>query len=293
MEPELADILSGGPKAVLDWISQLGITSCRDLAYFWADNSDCCVEFEAAGKRIPDDVLWLAAAFERCRRRAQAHMAIDVLALARERRSGVPTQEPSSSASSPLPDVAGRAKRARSERHFPLVPSNASTRPVTVHTTCPAPALPPPSDKVRMLFRLVRGRLFDIQALGLDPAASEDELVQATLQAAMRLSDARVATLTSALRRWMRCSEAANAPIASPSPAVLARFLREVALGGPTAAASMYQALLWFNTNLEANFPLDNLWSSPSGSTPAATFQSKRRSFSRGSSLTCFWLHGT
>ena len=57
-------------------------------------------------------------------------------------------------------------------------------------------------------------------------------------------AESHLSSILSALRRWPRFCEARKLSVASPSPADLAAFLREVSVsaGGPTAAASVYQA---------------------------------------------------
>ena len=47
-----------------------------------------------------------------------------------------------------------------------------------------------------------------------------------------------------------------NFAVSNPLPVQVAAFLLSVALGGPTAAAEMFQVVRWFNENFGCAFPL-------------------------------------
>ena len=113
--------------------------------------------------------------------------------------------------------------------------------------------------KTQALFQFAVEHLIDLQELGLswrslnDPArvqALRDSVMACTL----RLSVERLGALTSAIRRWVRFATEQDYPVRTPSPLQLAEFLRRVGSGGPTASASMFQALKWFESNMGVQF---------------------------------------
>lgn len=114
--------------------------------------------------------------------------------------------------------------------------------------------------KVQALFQIAMENLLDLPSLGTTVEALRDPLrLQAFKDSVMvgtqRLGAERIGALTSALRRWRKYALEKGYPVRNPSPLQLSEFLRSVSGGGPTAAASMYQALKWFQHNLGAPVP--------------------------------------
>ena len=82
-----------------------------------------------------------------------------------------------------------------------------------------------------------------------------------------------LASRLSCLRRWaafLQAEHFASAAILLPPPNAVYAFLRHVDKGGPTAAASVFQKLLWWNRHVGIPFPLDDpllsIWSTPAES---------------------------
>ncbi|CAJ1432042.1 unnamed protein product [Effrenium voratum] len=83
------------------------------------------------------------------------------------------------------------------------------------------------------------------------------------MSSAAQASPEHLAPVTSSLKRWINIAQACNALIDDPGPAQLAMFLRQVSFGGPTAASSVFHALLWRNKHLGARFPLHHFLVQP------------------------------
>ena len=64
----------------------------------------------------------------------------------------------------------------------------------------------------------------------------------------------RLGSLTSAIKRWVRYATDQRYPVKRPTPLQVAEFLKHVRSSGPTAAASMFQALRWFQQNMGTSF---------------------------------------
>ena len=94
----------------------------------------------------------------------------------------------------------------------------------------------------------------DLQELGLswkrlnDPARMQ-ALRENLMACTIHLSVERIGALLAAIRRWLRFAKEQEYPPRT-TPLQVAEFLRRVGGGGPSASASMYQAMKWFETNL-------------------------------------------
>ena len=77
----------------------------------------------------------------------------------------------------------------------------------------------------------------------------------------------RLKALLSGLRRWAKHAaeddRLSAAELWTPSVVRLGRFLSKISLGGPTAAAAMFQQLLWWRTYVGIQFPLDSALVTP------------------------------
>ncbi|CAE8643935.1 unnamed protein product [Polarella glacialis] len=87
-----------------------------------------------------------------------------------------------------------------------------------------------------------------------------DSLKESVLRAPAKLTSGRIRAVLSAWKRWARwASDPAHiADLVRPGPIQLAGFLKQVTVGGPTAAASVWNALRFWNFSLGASFPLDH-----------------------------------
>lgn len=104
--------------------------------------------------------------------------------------------------------------------------------------------------------------LVDLKELGLSWNALRDPVrlqstKEALTQSASRLGVARRTTLLSSVKRWKRYCLEKDYPIRHPTALMMSEFLAMVGQGGPTAAASMWHALLWWSTSFGLGWPLD------------------------------------
>ena len=109
--------------------------------------------------------------------------------------------------------------------------------------------------KLDVLFQLAVEDVVDLKELGITVDDLEDPMkVQSVKDAltagAARLSVNRISALVSAFRRWRRFAMAGGWSVKAPTPVQMSEFLREVAIGGPTAASGQWQVLHWWEVNL-------------------------------------------
>lgn len=107
--------------------------------------------------------------------------------------------------------------------------------------------------KLDLVFRLALEHFVDLHKLGLTWQSLEDPVrLQKTkdllLGSASRLGLDRLRILLSAAQRWRKFSVEEGFEVRAPSPIQLASFLGLVAKTGPTAASSMWHALLWWSS---------------------------------------------
>lgn len=117
--------------------------------------------------------------------------------------------------------------------------------------------------KLDLVFRLAVEHFVDLESLGLSWSSLEDpvRLQQAKellLGAAVRLSLDRLRILLAAGQRWRTYAAAQCFDARKPSPIRMAEFLAMVAKGGPTAASSMWHALLWWSRSYGLEWPLEH-----------------------------------
>ena len=151
--------------------------------------------------------------------------------------------------------------------------SSSGRRVIKTGFTGPAPVLASCADKdpkckeeamkqakLDALFALLLEDFLDLKDLGVDRRMLDDPLQLQSLQCnimkgASRLGVQRLGALTSSLRRWKRWALQHEVPLCKPGELMqVAEFLREVNRGGPTAAASMFHVLKWYEECLGLEF---------------------------------------
>eukprot|EP00435_Cladocopium_sp_Y103_P035167 s1483_g9.t1 len=217
-------------------VLSLGIRTVADFRHMWASSHDCFVELE-----------------QRVGRKLENQEAM------RERNSSVggPTRVVMASpASASPPEPSPKLRRLVSSgvpaERAPLLVETARADP---HAREDAVKL----SKLEALFRLVLDNVLNLEELGVTPKQLEDPMElqrfkDAVMAGAARLSGPRLGALCSALRRWLRFCLARAVDPRSPSPLLL----REVSVGGPTAASSMHASLKWFASSFGAAFPMEH-----------------------------------
>ena len=84
------------------------------------------------------------------------------------------------------------------------------------------------------------------------------DLKETVLSSSSRLGVQRLGALVSSFRRWLRYCESTGVSVARPTPLELAAFLKLVAAGGPTAAASMWACFKFYASSFGAAFDTEH-----------------------------------
>ena len=241
----------------------------HNVAFGWRDSQEFLDDFSAT--LLPEaicDECAVTARYQSCVRVANSSQQIQTATLAEERLSvhgrGHPAvQAPCQSSSQPS------LKRQQALVPWRVSHSTIAVRPSEASAARPLQQCPETKRrKILLLFRLCCEIFLDIGELGFPNLNWEDPVAvgaasDLVLRAALRLSEARIGMLAATLRRWCKWCLQQRVSASEPAHAELARFLEEVSRGGPTAASSVYQALLWLNQNLAARLPLDHFMVRP------------------------------
>ena len=113
--------------------------------------------------------------------------------------------------------------------------------------------------RTQALFEFVLAHLVNFQELGVTWAALNDPVKLQSFKDSLmacttRLSLERIGSLLAAVKRWHRWAVEKGVSPKAPTPLELSEFYRSVSSGGPTAAASLYQAMKWFEMNYGVAF---------------------------------------
>eukprot|EP00435_Cladocopium_sp_Y103_P065073 s583_g26.t2 len=220
-------------------VMMLGVQTVDDFRYMWSSAQACYGELEnMTGRKLSSqEAMRIAVAWTNARRESIKHTAALGQEVAQLRNSsvGVPTHE------RPLPASAG-----------PPAPTGSKMRKLEDAQK---------QLKLDQLFQLVLTHI--LAELGVTVAQLQDpsemqKFKDAMMGNASRLSVQRLGALTAAFRRWLKFCTAKDISPRAPTSLVLAEFLREVSVGGPTAASSMHASMKWFATSFGAAFPMDH-----------------------------------
>ena len=129
--------------------------------------------------------------------------------------------------------------------------------------------------KMDAFFQMLMEDVVDAAELGLtvdnlQDAGSIQSLKESLMATPNQLSTERVGSLMAALKRWKRFALPRKYPLRAPTPLQVAEFLRDVSRGGPTAAASVWQALKWFKEKMGMQIPCDHFLVLPYKNFPTA-----------------------
>ena len=254
-EPALRDLVCDKPEGFVHWLAGTGIETCMDLRAVWGSGHRLVEEFEAECGRLPaDDAINISMIFTLAGKQARDHQLSVVRAVVMDRQSSRPDH----------PALTLEANPSSASSATRRVLTTGFVGPATVLATC---ARQDPqcreeevkAAKLSALFQLLAEEFLDFQELGIDPQVLADPRNRESLQAsvmkgASRLGVQRLGTLTSSLRRWRRWALQKDIPPSKPGALQVAEFLREVARGGPTAAASMFHVMRWFEEGMGLNF---------------------------------------
>lgn len=261
MDADLREIVAAQVPELMTCLQSLGVETCVDMRYLWKNAESCCrdVEAHAARDLSPTEAFGVVRAYTQASRVAAGHLDSQVQELVRERgssqrdlrRPAEPLLPPST-----IPPKVRKLIATGGPAEMPVARQLAAQSPVVKEQTMI-------QTKLDLVFRLAVEHFVDLESLGLSWSSLEDpvRLQQAKellLGAAVRLSLDRLRILLAAGQRWRTYAAAQGFDARKPSPIRMAEFLAMVAKGGPTAASSMWHALLWWSRSYGLEWPLEH-----------------------------------
>ena len=266
IEGHLQGLIVDAPQSFLEWLQGLGVQTCADVRGMWPGGASMVAEYEDhVGQRLrADEALKLATVWTLSLTYATVATQAVVADLVDQRTS----------------TVRGRPLMALPEKSPSMLTEGArqilSTGLATGTITTVAQAVNDPhakeqirkQAKIQELFQFVLEYLVDLEELGTDWDTIQDpvklQALKTTLmQGAQRLGVERLGALLAAARRWRRFALERGFSVRVPSPLQLAEFFQAVSSGGPTAAASVYQAMKWFTNTFGCRFVVDHFLIKP------------------------------
>lgn len=264
-EPEAAllELFEGLPPVIWQTVEDLGVRYCSDFA-LWASSGEFCQELsERLGPRFPvDSAMTLAHVWVRARRIAQQRRdeLVTSLVALRQPSVGVTPKRRQPPAEPPSTSVPGKVRRmlvtGLPVSGAPVLTAAAASDPWAKEEALKA-------TKLDQLFKIILEDVIDLAELGqswdslADPAKLQS-FKETIMASSSRLSGARLGALVSSFKRWKRFCQVKTYDVRSPTPLMVAEFLQEVAVGGPTAAASMHATLKWYASAFGAHFHVDH-----------------------------------
>ena len=234
-----------------------GVETPSDVVGIWPDLHSFVSELHNIPEASPDLVMEAAAFYSRARRlasRAVVDRAQDIIAV--RDSNFLQRQTRVAPYAAAVSDKCSQAKLKIMWRQ-----SAADVKPQAAADSTSLPVHVPElkDSKLQGLFSLLVKHVLDLSSLGIPPAEQHSQQsCQLIMKGASSASAAYIATATSSLRRWIRFASERQLSVVAPAPAELAAFFREVALGGPTAAASVYQSLSWLDKKFGIGWPLQH-----------------------------------
>ena len=261
MDADLREIVVVQVPELLACLQALGVETCTDVKYMWKSAEAFCTAVEEFAQRrmAANEAFGLAKAWTQACRVAAGMLDSQVQELVRIRQSSQRDLRRPAEPMLPPSDMAPKLRRMISTggpATMPITAALAETSPEVREATLK-------QTKLDLLFRLALEHFVDLPSLGLTWQMLEDPVrLQQTKElltgAASRLGLDRLRILLSAAQRWRRHAVAEGFEARCPSPIQMAAFLAMVARGGPTAASSMWHALLWWSRSFGLEWPLEH-----------------------------------
>ena len=238
MDGTLRSILLDRPTKLAKFLESKGVQTCTDVRYLWPTGKELLDDVELACGAFPsDEAFQVVVAYTLASSQASLHATAAVKALVDERESTIP----------------GRAVVLTE------APEPPKSKIRSVINACMADRLPnldaaielEPEVKEQAKRPVKTQALFEFV---LDDPTKLQSLKDSLMACTARLSLERIGSLLAAVRRWHRWAVEHGVTPRAPTPMELSEFYRSVASGGPTAAASLFQALKWFESNYGVPF---------------------------------------
>ena len=237
MDAELVELADTRPELLMRFLISVRVESLADVRGLWGSSSDFLQELEdfSGAKMFADLTMQMATFWTTANAKALSYHKRLVRALVQDRQS---------------------SDRAPPTMHAEA-PVLASSIPSRVKRLV-ATGLPgPPATTVAL------ADVLSLEQLGVTWETLEDAVIlqgtkDVVLANASRLGLGRLSALIAAYRRWKRYAIEAGVEVNKPLPIQVALFLKKVSQGGPTAASSQYQAMLWWQRCMGAELPMEH-----------------------------------
>ena len=271
LEPEVQELLLNRPVALAPFLASLGVQTCADIRHMWSSGQALVAEFEAsAGRLSADQAFSVAALWTLALSRATTQGHKGIAAIVEDRTSVF------SKHTAPRPEP-GQPTKVVTYRK--LIQAGGTPEPPSfARAAATDPYAKEQSVRVAKMdasFQMLMEDVVDAAELGLtvdnlQDAGSIQSLKESLMATPNQLSTERVGSLMAALKRWKRFALPRKYPLRAPTPLQVAEFLRDVSRGGPTAAASVWQALKWFKEKMGMQIPCDHFLVLPYKNFPTA-----------------------
>ncbi|CAJ1379678.1 unnamed protein product [Effrenium voratum] len=243
MDGELLALLADKPGALTKFFEDCGVQSCSDVRYSWANGGAMVAAYEARyGAVSAEGAFQVMMVYSLASGQATLQKAFAVRRLVDERESVIVGR--------PALSLQAAPAFQGSQKSRPVIETGLSERvPNLIEAAAADPYTKEKARKqmkTQALFQFVVYNLVDLAELGVtwealnDPARVE-ALRESLMACTVRLSLEQVGALLSSVKRWARFAQSKGYSVRT-TPLQLAEFLKDVGSGGPTAAASMYQA---------------------------------------------------
>lgn len=265
MEPALLELIAERPIKFLDWLTSVGVQTCRDLHLLWPSGASMVTEFEEAhGGQPSDEAFGMAMVYTLAGYRAHDALKSSVDVVAGERSSSS-NQRPSlrleAAPTTSIPPTVRTVIETGFKGAAPVLQACVAADPQVREEAAK-------QVKLNALFQLLVEDFIDLKELGMPWEALQDPIrlqkfKDMLMEAPARLGVQRLSVLISSMRRWKRWALQKGYSVRTPSPLMLSEFLKEVAAGGPTAAASMWHVFQWFADKMGCALPVDHFLVKP------------------------------
>ena len=265
MDGQLLAIVASRRPEFKAFFDEREIQTCSDVRFSWPSGHGLLAAFEEAkGKLSAEDSFQLLLIYTLAS--SQSHLAVgqQTRLLVDERESVIPGRPIMRLEEAPQPAAPPKARAVITTGLTERMPNLMTAATGDAHAGEQAKR----EMKTQALFQFSVEHLVDLEELGLswkalnDPARMQ-ALRESLMACAARLSVERLGSLTAAIRRWVRFATEQDYPVKKPAPLQIADFLKKVGGGGPTAAASMFQALKWFEQNMGTHFHTEHFLVKP------------------------------
>ena len=251
MDPQILELADGRAPKLLELLESVGAQTCLDIRMLWGTGSQLVSEYEQLyGKLNAAGAFGLHAFWTMVSGRSHQDSKKVVDAVVLDRNSTILTHAVPE-AGMPGPPKILSYKQMITTGALPAPPVLSQAAAQDPH----AREVAVKGRKVDALFHLLLEDVLNLEELGLSLEQVQDPgVVQGLKETVMaqpsQLSASRIGALTSSFRRWRKFALPRQYSLRKPTPLQLAEFFREISKGGPTAAASMWQSLRWFEDKM-------------------------------------------